>query len=313
MVIRDRSRPGSAPQANGRMGNPLGRRRFIAGAAATLIGYPLTSKAAPQERRIASLNWAISETLYGLGITPIAAAETASYDLVVGQPRTPATTVDIGLQGAPNFEYIAQLSPDIILIQTWQESLRAPLARCAPVETIGIHTGEGDVYRHACDAVRKIGALTGRVVESETFLAGVEARFASLRKSMQAKPMVPLYLVQMIDDNNLTVFSRGSLFDAALSKLGLVNAWQGEPTLLWGGAVIGIEQLATDPKARIILIDSPGLAPEEALTKSPLWTTLPAVRSGRFTRIPSFWGFGALPTTIRFAETIASSLEGIPG
>ncbi|MGV1793351.1 ABC transporter substrate-binding protein [Rhizobium sp. A37_96] len=313
MVIRDRSSLGSARQADGGPGNPLTRRRFIAGAAASLAGYPLASKAAAAERKIVSLNWAISETLYALGITPIAAAETASYDLVVGQPRTPAATVDVGLQGAPNFEYIAQLSPDIILIQTWQESLRAPLERCAPVETIGIHTGEGDVYQHACDAVRKIGALTGRAAESEAFLAGVEARFASLRKNVQARSVAPLYLVQMIDDNNLTVFSRGSLFDAALSKLGLINAWQGEPTLLWGGSVVGIEQLAADPKAGIMLIDSPGLAPEEALTKSPLWATLPAVRSGRFTRIPSYWGFGALPTSVRFAETVASSLESLSG
>lgn len=259
------------------------------------------------------MNWAISETLYAMGIVPAAAAETASYDQVVGQPRTPPATVDIGLQGAPNFEYIARLRPDVILIQTWQESLRSQLERCGPVMTIGIHTGEGDVYQHACDAVRKIGVLTDRREEAETLLVETERRFTSLREEMRRRPIPPLYLAQMIDDNNLTVFSRGGLFDAVLAKLGLVNAWQGQPTLLWGGSVIGVEQLAAAPDAMIILIDSPGLAPEEKLTKSPIWAALPAVRSGRYARLPSFWGFGALPTALRFAEAIVSRLDGLSG
>ncbi|TXI04159.1 MAG: hypothetical protein E6Q76_12805, partial [Rhizobium sp.] len=208
------------------------RRCFVAGAAAIASGYPPQSRAAPVPPRIVSLNWAISETLYVMNVTPIAAAETASYDLVVGQPKTPAATVDIGWQGAPNFEYIAQLSPDIILIQTWQEALRASLERCAPVATVAIQTGDGDVYRRAVDAVRRIGALTGKAAKAEAFLAASESRFASLRAEIGPRPMPPLYLAQMIDDNNLTVFSAGSLFDAVLSKLGLTNAWQGQPTLL---------------------------------------------------------------------------------
>ncbi len=90
--------------------------------------------------------------------------------------------------------------------------------------------------------------------------------------------------------------------------MGLTNAWCGAPTLLWGGTVIGVEELAEDPEAVIVLIDAPGLAPTENFTRSPIWQALPAVRAGRSIRLPSFWGFGALPTAVRFAETLAASL-----
>jgi ferric hydroxamate transport system substrate-binding protein len=282
------------------------RRLFLGGVSAFLWSWPCSSRAGAS--RLASLSWAVSETLYALGAIPVAAAETQLYDTVVGSPATPAGTVDVGLQGAPNLEYLAQLEPDIIFIQSWQEDLRAALGRCGRVESVALYTGQGDAFINACAATRKIGADAGMDAHAGALIAQSEERLEILRDRLKARELRHLLLVQMIDEANLTVFTGGSLFDGVIRRLGFTNAWTGAPTLLWGGAVVGLEQLAELPDATIVLIDAPSLAPSETLTRGPLWRALPNVRSGRFVRLRSFWGFGALPTALRFAEALADAI-----
>jgi ferric hydroxamate transport system substrate-binding protein len=95
----------------------LPRRAFMMGAAAALVGRPCLAASQP---RLVSLSWAISETLLAMGALPIAVAEKAQYDEIVGDPPAPPTVEDCGLQGSPNFELLSQLKPDLILIQSWQ-------------------------------------------------------------------------------------------------------------------------------------------------------------------------------------------------
>ena len=284
----------------------IARRQFLSGAAAAMALRPYPAKAAGP--RLVSLSWAVSETLYAMGVAPVAAAETALYDSVVRQPETPASTVDIGLQGAPNLEYLAQLSPDIVIIQSWQDNLRPALERCADVETVDIYTGVGDAFAHARDAARKLGTIAAMPARADGLVLQCDARLEMLRRRLRPGANTACLLVQMIDETNLTVFTAGSLFDGALTRLGLQNAWPGPPSLLWGGAVVGLEQLAEHPDATLILIDSPGLAPDETLTGSPLWQALPPVRAGRSHRLASLWGFGGLPTALRFAEALTNAI-----
>jgi ferric hydroxamate transport system substrate-binding protein len=283
----------------------LPRRTFMMGAAATLF-QGRDARAA--DMRVASMSWAVSEMLYAMGVTPIAAAETLGYDAVIGEPATPRQTVDIGLQGTPNIEYLARLAPDLIIIQSWQSGLRAALERCGRVESLDIYTGRGDIYANACAAAHRLGDLIGEKRKADELVLASDARLAGLGRSLQQVAMPGICLVQMIDGNNLTAFTAGSLFDGAFTRLGLRNAWREPPSLLWGGSLIGLEQLADTGDALLVLMASPGLAPDETMTKSPLWQALPAVRSGRFLRLPSFWGFGALPTAVRFANALTKAL-----
>lgn len=283
----------------------LPRRQFLAGAAATLFQ---SGTALAAGMRIASMSWAASEMLYAMGVTPIAAAETAGYDAVIRDPATPHETVDIGLQGTPNIEYLARLAPDLIVIQSWQKGLRTALERCGRVEMLEIYNGRGDIYSNACDAAHTLGDLIGEKKKADDLVITSDAWLATLGASLQQMTAPGICLVQMIDSNNLTAFTRGSLFDGAITRMGLQNAWRAPPSLLWGGSVIGLEQLADTGDALLVLMASPGLAPDETLTRSPLWQALPAVRNGRFVRLPSFWGFGALPTAVHFASALAGAL-----
>jgi ferric hydroxamate transport system substrate-binding protein len=281
----------------------------MAATAATMVRRPSSARSVTPE--IVSLSWAVSEILLALDIAPAGAAEIAAYDKVVGLPRTPLSTVDVGLQGAPNFEALSALAPDLIIIQSWQEDLRPLLSRCGRVEAIDIYRETGGFYENACAAIRRIGVLTQSDDGAAKLVADTDSRLRQIANDLRGRPVPPIYVVQMIDDNNLTAFARGSLFDAMLYKMGLANAWTGAPTLMWGGSVIGIEALADKPEALVIQVEAPSLASGENFTTSPIWRALPAVQAGRMMRLPSFWGFGALPTALRFAETLRSALVSI--
>ncbi len=281
-------------------------RMMAACAAATLPVCRVL--AAPIGRRVVSLTWATSETLFAMGIRPAAAAEIPGYQRLVGQPPTPPGVIDVGLQGAPNLELLATIAPDLILIQPWQAGLRPQLERCAPVAMLTIYAGSGDTYERACNATRRIGQLMGCPERGARLVQHTDDSLSLLRRRLAGHTARPLYLAQMIDDNSVTLFSRGSLFQAVLDRLGLRNAWSGAPDLLWGGSRVGLDKLAADPDAALVLIASPELAPHETLTRSALWRRLPAVHQRRFVELPAVWAFGALPTAEHFAHLLTAAL-----
>ena len=256
--------------------------------------------------RVVSLSWAISETLFAMGAAPVAAAENEQYGQIVREPKSPVDVIDCGLQGSPNFELLSYLKPDLILIQSWQSDLRGNLERIAPVKEIAIYSGLGNAFENATNATAAIGASINREEAAKELVQTVRERIIQLGNPNSPRPVV---IAQMIDDVSLTAFTADSLFGSTLTRMNLTNAWIAKPTLMWGGSVIGADELAALPSATVLLIDSPGLAPNESLTQGEIWKTLPAVREGRFHRLPAFWGFGALPTALRFAEATAKVLK----
>jgi iron complex transport system substrate-binding protein len=81
--------------------------------------------------RLVVLDWGLVETLLALGVIPTGVAEIDGYHDNVVEPRVPAQVADVGLRLAPNLEWLQQLSPDYILINSSQESQREILERIA--------------------------------------------------------------------------------------------------------------------------------------------------------------------------------------
>ncbi|MEM6358116.1 MAG: ABC transporter substrate-binding protein, partial [Pseudomonadota bacterium] len=90
-----------------------------------------TIEAAPE--RVVVLNWALTEQLLSLGIEPVGAADIDGYNTWVVRPPIPDGVSDTGLRHAPNFEQIASLSPDLILLGDLQRDFASLLERIAPV------------------------------------------------------------------------------------------------------------------------------------------------------------------------------------
>ncbi len=262
------------------------------------------------ERRAVSLNWAVSETLYAMGIRPLGAVDLPGYARSVAVPPAPDGVSDIGLQGAPNMEMLAALAPEVILIQAWQQQLRTRLERCAPVESLTIFTGTGDAYAHAAEATRRVGDLLAARERSDALVQAADAALVACRARLTGYDGRPLYLAQVIDQRIVSLFTSGGLFQAMLERLGLNNAWRGAPNLLWGGTRVGLDRLAQVPEARLVLIGSSAM--QGSLLRSDVWQALPAVKAGRVLCLEQVWAFGAVPSAVRFANALTAGLMDAP-
>lgn len=259
-------------------------------------------------KRAAIIDWAVLETALALGILPVAATELVQFRKIVVEPEVPAGVADLGLRGAPNYELLRILAPDIILISNFYEPKRRQLERIASVHSLPVYQPGQPPYRLAVDAALTLGALLGRRDEARRFVAETEAELNRLRLDASDRPARRAFVIMMGDTRHLQAFGRDSMFGEVMHRLGVVNAWTGG-TRYSAAAPVGLEALALAPDAAIIII-SP-LPPEFQRTQgtNALWQALPAVRRGQVAVIPSVNHFGGLPSARRFARLLAAAMR----
>ncbi|MBY6029194.1 iron-siderophore ABC transporter substrate-binding protein [Halomonas sp. DP8Y7-1] len=255
--------------------------------------------------RIASLDWTLAETLVALEAPPMALAQTDDYESWVGL-EAPAQSVDIGLRTQPNLELLADLNPDAIVISPMFANLAPRLSAIAEVKQFSMYSGDGDFWNEALTLTRELGELVGRQVEAERLIASSEAHIAQIADRLPEDTR-PLLLIQFMDERHVRLFGDHSLYQAVIERMGLTNAWTGT-TNVWGFSLIGIEQLANYPQARIVVVEPYVAGVREALADSGLWRHLGSVKRNDVVTLPPVWSFGALPSANRFASKLGEAL-----
>ncbi len=292
-------------------GGPFTRRRFAAVATGSLLAR--TALAGPQaSRRVIALDWALTETLIGLGHPPLGAAEIANYGRTVVAPEIPAGVADVGLRLFPNPELMQSLDPDLVLINPAQDYMRPSLAPFGRVEAIPIYAPAGDPYRLAGEAAKTLAEMAGEPNAAARLAADAATVMDETRRRLRGYDGRPLYIVSFLDGSRVMVFDGRSLFQGVFDQVGLRNARPGRSGD-WGFARIGIDELFVQPEARL-LYQTP--LPEEAkqtLAMDPLWARLPFVREQRVQALPPVWSFGALPSAMRIARLLGDALQADHG
>ena len=102
-------------------------------------GGTLTLDKTPE--RIIALNWAATEALLLLGVTPVGVADRDGYDYWVKKPALPDQVPNIGTRVAPSLEAIAELKPDLIVTSAEMAPAADLLKRIAPT-TSSASTGK---------------------------------------------------------------------------------------------------------------------------------------------------------------------------
>lgn len=261
--------------------------------------------------RAVALDWAIAETLLGLGMTPLGVAEPDGYRRWTSDPALPREVVDVGLRIEPNLELLQTLRPDLILISPgFQSGTNRPfLERIAPTMLIAIYTAEGKPYDRARSETMVLATRLGRETEGRALLARTESAISAARDRLAAcaAAVRPLYLVAFVDARHVRVFGQGGMYQEILDRLGLRNAWAGASTA-WGFVTVGIEELAGRTDAQLLYFEPVAKDAQKTLTDSPLWHGLDFVRRGRVHALPPVWAFGGLPSAARFATLLADRL-----
>jgi iron complex transport system substrate-binding protein len=66
-------------------------------------------------KRVVTLDWAATEALLLLGVTPVGVADRDGYPIWVREPALPPGSYDVGARRAPSLEAIAELKADLIV------------------------------------------------------------------------------------------------------------------------------------------------------------------------------------------------------
>lgn len=285
---------------------PVLSRRALIGASLAALALP-GAPARAEGLRAAAIDWALLETLLGMGITPVAASELVLFRQVAVEPPVPASVVDIGLRGALNYEALRLSRPSLIFNSNFYAGMEPQLSRIAPVETISIYGTSRPPYGEAQAAATRIGALTGRPDAAQSLIAGVAAEIEACRHRLAGEAGRPLLVLNLGDARHFRVFGADSLFGEVLTRLGFANAWS-ERTFYSASAPIGIEALVRFPEAFLVVLRPVPPDAARVLGASALWNALPQIRGRRLAVLASVDPFGGLPTAARFARLLTGAL-----
>ncbi|MGO3455102.1 MAG: ABC transporter substrate-binding protein [Marinomonadaceae bacterium] len=259
-----------------------------------------------QEMKVAAIDWTQIETLLALGIQPIGAAQIADYNAWVNSPAIPESTVDLGLRTQPNLERLSELRPDRIFISPMFQPLAPQLSRIAPVTNIALYK-KGNVSWQALKAyTRTIAKDTNKEGDAVALIQSAQTKLTELTAQVPAD-VPPLLMVQFMDARHVRVFGNNSMYKIAANQIGLKNAWQGV-TNTWGFSLVGIDKLI-GTKGQIVVIEPLPAGVKNHLQQDAFWQYLVTQTGHPMLTIPPVWSFGAIPSTVRFATLLTTTLN----
>ena len=263
---------------------------------------------------IAVFEWTIAEALLSLESPSILMGNVAAFHSWTGDDYIDANIIDIGTQLFPNMELLGDIFPQHIFLVPRQTRLSNSLANIASSDVIKSYpytnSNSGDLWSRFDAFVLDLGELSGRSSAAEQLIINTQSHLESLKDELYPQP--PLLVVQLITEQYVRIYGDNSMFQGALQRLGLRNAWTGE-TDQWGRSLVSVRELFNDhlENARLIVMESAfPIGIESNIENSGMWRYLPSVQRGDYVVLPStFWIAGVHPSALRFAEALVEALK----
>lgn len=278
-------------------------------AACLVLPTPCLAIASRDLPSIASLDYRCTETLLSMGIVPSAVIDPETpYSTLEGA----AQAINLGTIIQPSLELLDQVSPELVLTSPEFTHMAPRLSGIAKVKSLAPYSSESGAssWQRMVSFTREVGEAIGSTDLAEDMIKETESHFQSLRSRIAGDQMPPLLIVRLMDHKHARVFGSNSLFQGSLDELGLSNAWQG-PESHFGITMVSIDFLV-DINARLVVLESPYSSnpSREQFAVSGMWQHLPIIKRGDVIFLPStFNHFGALPSALRFAESLVEALE----
>ncbi|EHJ93415.1 ABC transporter substrate-binding protein [Vreelandella boliviensis] len=261
---------------------------------------------AEESKKLVVFDYAIADTLSALHQPPLAMAGLAQYRRFYREPLLPYTR-ELGQRFQPNFEYLASLEPDAILISPPAHlNLEGKLSHIADVIKIPLFGENLNIWQNLEQLTKEVGELSGQQQQAEELIDSVEARMSEIAAQIERSDK-SLFVAEILDDRHLRLYGAGSLEDMVLTRLGLENAWQG-PTNEWGFSILTISE-AFQLEGRFILL-RPAYSKyltDSALPTSGLWQHW--LNDTPVSIEANYWPWGGFFSALRFAELLVEALE----
>ena len=259
-------------------------------------GSGSTTAASPQ--RIVSLSSTATETLFAIG----AGKQVIAVD---DQSNYPAEAPKTDLSGyTPNIEAIAAKKPDLVVISTDTDGLKAKL------EALKITVVRQDAAKTLDDVyaqITELGKVTGHDKEAATTLATMKTSIAASMAKV-AKPAVPVKVYHELDNTLFSVSSKGFI-GQLYAMLGLTNIADAADKDGTGYPQLSAEYLIAQNPDFIFLADVKCCGQSaKSVAARPGWADLKAVKLGNVVEldddIASRWG----PRTPLLFDAIATAV-----
>lgn len=283
----------------------LSRRQFLATVAAGAVAG-LTPAQAATSPRVATLDWAILETLLAINANVVAGTELLQFRDVAVTPTVPADVADLGLRGTPNFEVLYATKPDLIFNSNFYAWADDRMRLIAPVESHAVYQPDASPYQLSEQMTLALGDRLG-LAAGRALVDATQAKLETYRNRFGKGDRRPILPINLGDARHFRVFGSDSMFGEVLTRTGLTNAWP-DLTSYSAAAPVGIERLAAMPEAWIVLIPPHPADAFAELQQSAFWKALPSVQAGRVLLLGSINPYGALPAAGRFADLLAGGL-----
>ncbi|BDW95365.1 ferrichrome ABC transporter substrate-binding protein [Thalassospira tepidiphila] len=263
--------------------------------------------------RVATINWAFTESVIALGLDPVAIADPQDYVDWVAKPDLPDSFVDLGQRSSPNLEALRAAKPDLIISVPDLGMSYEKLAEIAPVLELRLFDGNRPAFETAREVFGKIAKATGLEEEAKAYLADIDQELVKYGDRIKTAigPDQTINVVFFFDESNVGIFADISLPGSVMTAMGVPVAYDGEVNK-WGFGRGGLEILA--PYARETLVYT-NPVPEIVLDKllnSPIWKVMDFTRNNRVYELPVVWAYGGVPSGLRFAKLLTETIENGP-
>jgi ferric hydroxamate transport system substrate-binding protein len=303
------------------------RRRFLAylgwssvWASSCFSGSQESVAASRVPHRVVVMDWPLTETLLALGVVPVGVSAPDWYRRVIVEPPLPAGVANIGLLYSPNYDVLEELAPDLLVITPGHAPALPLLQRVAPTLTLGRYMLSAQPYEALRAETIQMAQTLGRGTEGIGLLERTEAVVVEVRARLGRLPSLPgrqVVVAQLLDATHLRVFGAGSLLDAMMSEVSVVNAvTQGREQSAWptgpgGFAVVSMQRLFELPQATLLLLGDLRPSQRAALKRNVIWQALPSIKSRSVARLPVIAPDGGLVSMRRFVLAIEKALVEI--
>jgi iron complex transport system substrate-binding protein len=271
--------------------------------------------------RVVALEWEAVENVLALGVDPVGVGDGDIYrDWVAAGKAIPEGTESVGTRTEPSVEKVASLEPDLIVAGTTAaETNLEQFEKIAPVVVFDIAPKPGDdatEWERMEAEVDRLGTLLGKEDEADELLADMEASLEeqAARIAEAGVQGDRVALVQAYTDGkpSARLFDDGALLVEVLRRIGLENAYAGEPQQ-WGITTVGLEGLRQVADADWLLTltlaeDDPFL---DTWSKNPAYQAFPVAKADRIVPVGGdTWTWGGPLSVSLAAERFADAVTG---
>lgn len=301
------------------------RRQFLATALAAAVVASCTRRDQPQAdsrssspaSRVVALEWVYAEDLLALGLQPVGVADIQGYQTFVDvEPRLEKSVVDVGTRQEPSLEAIAQLEPDLIIgTQLRHEAIYDALSAIAPTLLFNPYPDSNSLtqFDEMQQTFRAIAERVNRQDAAETVLSQMQNTFKTASDRIRAtqQPTNSFILGQFNEATpQIRLFTDDAMAVQVLNKIGLENAWNGQPDQ-FGFNTVGIEALPKIEQATFLYIAPDNNTHVKQLQNHPVWQGLKFVQENRFYAIGAdTWVFGGPKSAQVLVEKVTAALTG---